>query len=126
MGHERNEAKTATHDGWIWPVPRHEMRIHECIRQRMVEDLRRLKAEAGEEPVNLCEAGWTEHQVAIHGLAAKNRLERSERDEAHRTAPSAQGFARVQRFATGAAEIASLAMFFGAVAIWAAHFTGNL
>jgi len=118
MGHKRSEARVATHDGFLWPVDRHEMRAHEAIRQRMVEDLKRLKREAGENAVDLCEAGWTAQQVTLHGHAAKQRLDREEYYEAERRSEG-KGFSLARQFSRTAAELACLALFTGMVGVWA-------
>ncbi|WP_243368894.1 hypothetical protein [Microvirga solisilvae] len=120
MGHGLSEARVVTHDGFIWPVERHAMRAHDAIRQRMAEDLKRLRDEAGENPVELTEAGWTFEQVQVHGLAAKLRLDREERDAAE-TEP--KGFGLVRQFSRSAAELACLTAFLGAGLVIALHLT---
>jgi hypothetical protein len=68
------EARVFTHDGHIWPLDRHEMRVFRHVRTRMVEDATELLRGCGEEGVVLIQDlqgfGWTREQVLEHGARA--------------------------------------------------------
>ncbi|WP_404291500.1 hypothetical protein ACD578_05275 [Microvirga sp. RSM25] len=104
------EAKAVTHDGYIWPVPRHEMRSAEFIIARMAEDFDRVVK--SQNRVTLSSLGWTADQLAKHRASAVTHYKRSQ--------PASSGFASAARsFAAGAAELACLALFVGSVGVWA-------
>jgi hypothetical protein len=72
------EARMATQDGYIWPLPRAEMVTREAIRERMVEDLRAAAREVGDFD-SVCDCallalGWSPEQVRLHGSAAARRF----------------------------------------------------
>ncbi len=67
------EARTATHDGYIWPLSRPAMSDPSEIRRRMAEDVRRLIRHDGAEAVtaeDMVRLGWLTAQVKSHGAAA--------------------------------------------------------
>lgn len=74
-----SEARSATQDGYIWPVTRAEMITGPNIRERMAEDLGSLVRERGAEAVITTEdylrLGWTRDQVALHGGRAGDLYE---------------------------------------------------
>lgn len=79
----RFEARRATHDGFIWPRPRHMMAVASCIRERMAEDLATLIRKAGAfETVcddALIALGWAPEQVRRYGEQAARQV-RGEND----------------------------------------------
>ncbi len=72
------EARRATHDGYIWPVSRRDMRSAQHIRARMAEDLALLLRQRGQGAVIVTDdylrKGWTRQQVTAHALAAGRLL----------------------------------------------------
>lgn len=68
-----SEVRRATHDGYIWPVDRADMRDPNHIRARMAQDIRAIDryrhADEGYFGY-LRSAGWTPEQIAEHSRAA--------------------------------------------------------
>lgn len=68
---EMPEHKVATHDGFIWPVPRHRMVERQHIVERMVEDIAAARRNYGDGPIDLTMYGWTLAQCSRYGHAAR-------------------------------------------------------
>ncbi|TCR69716.1 hypothetical protein [Bosea sp. BK604] len=88
-GHGRGylESRIATQDGYIWPFERARMVSAGAIGERMVEDIRALVFDGGEDAVvslaDLLSKGWTSEQIRAHGQPAFCRFnEEREKDEA--------------------------------------------
>lgn len=68
------EARTPTHDGYIWPALRADMVTSPNIRERMAEDLGKLLNDRGADAVITTEdylrLGWTREQVTQHAARA--------------------------------------------------------
>jgi hypothetical protein len=83
------EARRPSQDGYIWPLPRHQMVDPHCIIERMAEDAKSAQREAGEfEPVttvHLEEAGWPREYVTMFFEPALRLL----RKQAHAAAEAA-------------------------------------
>ena len=83
-----SEARIATHDGYIWPLPRRRMQDREQILARMVEDVARLVAQESDEPCvtldHLTACGWHAHQTQAHGALAFRRWEEAQAREERR------------------------------------------
>jgi len=66
--------RTITHDGPIWPRPRHLMTDAAEIRRRMAQEARAAMDRAGADAVitrsDFLQRGWTEAQVSAHLPAA--------------------------------------------------------
>jgi hypothetical protein len=104
------EAKALTHDGYIWPVPRHDMRDAETIIERMAEDFALVVK--SENRVTLAGFGWLPDQLTRYRPAAAALYKRQQ--------PQTNGFAaKTRSFAAGAAELACLTTFISMVGVWA-------
>lgn len=74
-----SEARTATHDGYIWPVERRRMVDAAAITARMVEDIAALVRQESDQPCvtldDLTRCGWHPAQTDRHGALAFKRFE---------------------------------------------------
>jgi hypothetical protein len=120
LGRGYLESRKATQDGFIWPIERRHMSSAGAIRERMVEDIGRLIAEACEgQPLGLDDLrrkGWPPETVAAHGVAAFTAWK----------AQFGQPRRRRQCVLETAAEAAALLLFSSAVILWAGIGTGAL
>lgn len=83
-----SEARIATHDGYIWPVPRRRMVDAAAITARMVEDVASLVGQESDEPCvsldDLTRCGWHAHQTERYGALAFKRFEETQHREERR------------------------------------------
>lgn len=124
-GRAESEARIATHDGYLWPIPRAQMVTPGAIRERMVEDIAREVRERTEDAVvtehNLLRLGWLHAQVEAHGTVAFARY------KAENAVRGARGriVGRDSAAQIAASAVASL-IFVASLALWAGHATGAL
>lgn len=121
MGRAYLESRIAQHDGYIWPFDRPRMVMPGPIRERMVEDIRRLVMDGGEDAVvtlaDLAALGWPQAQVEAHGKTAFAMFEVQQAGAERR---------RIDSAASRIAEAAALLLFCGAALLWAGLGTGAI
>jgi hypothetical protein len=106
----RSEHRALTHDGYIWPVPRAEMKSPDPVIERMAEDFDQVVK--SQNRITLSGLGWTSEQLIRHRPAAVALYKRNQ--------AARGGFStNVRSFAAGAAELACLTTFIGMVGVWA-------
>lgn len=117
------DARTARHDGYLWPLMREQMTTPAAIRDRMVEDIQTLVHDGGADAVvtlaDLVRTGWTGEQVITHGTIAFS-LWRAE----HAPRPARRRIGQRDSARRMAIEAAALTIFFIPVAFWAGILTG--
>ena len=124
-GRAESEARIATHDGYLWPIPRAQMVTPGAIRERMIEDIDREVRERTEDACvtvhNLLRLGWLHAQVEAH---AEHAFKIYKAQNAVRGAAGA--IIRRDSAAQIAASAVAVTVFVASLALWAGHATGAL
>lgn len=129
MRNQLPEHRRITQDGRIWPVDRCRMQSAEMIRRRMVEDIRSLVHDGGEDAVVSLDCvrrlGWTQEQIDRHGRTAFSLFNAEER-AAEQIDAAARSHRAANRPGRIVADAAAVLAFLCMVGVWAGHFTGAI